>query len=90
MPACRYVGGIGWAAKRSAGVIPEVNLREHATHTPPPNANKATHFAFETQRRRHQKSKTGVSVYPPIFLEKDLGRKYKSANYLSKNFNHVK
>ena len=26
--------------------------------------NKAAHSGFETQRRRHQKSKTGVSVAP--------------------------
>ena len=29
-----------------------------------PNANKATLAGFETQRRDHQKSKTGVSVAP--------------------------
>ena len=29
------------AIKRSAGVAPEVNLREHVTHMPPPSANKA-------------------------------------------------
>ena len=47
------------AAKRSAGVAPEVNLC-----MPPPSANQAAHSGFETQRRRHQKSKTGVSVAP--------------------------
>ena len=52
------------AAKRSAGVEPEVNLRECVTHMPPLNANKAAHSGFETQRRHHQKSKTGVSVAP--------------------------
>ena len=56
------------AAKRSAGVAPEVNLRECISHTPPPSTNKAAHSGFETQRRRHQKSKTGVSVAP----KKDL------------------
>ena len=29
---------------------------------PPPRANKAAHSGFETQRRHHQKSRTGVSV----------------------------
>ena len=51
-------------AKRSAGVAPEVNLREHVKNTPPPSANKAAHSDFETQRRRHQKSIIGVSVAP--------------------------
>ena len=46
-------------AKRSAGVAPEVNLGEHVTHMPPRRVNKA---GFETQKRHHQKSKTGVSV----------------------------
>ena len=47
------------AANRSACVTPEVNLREHVTHTPPPSVNKAAHSGFETQ-----KSKTGVAVTP--------------------------
>ena len=51
-------------AKRSAGVAPEVNLREHISHTTLPSANKAAHSGFEIQRRHHQKSKTGVSVAP--------------------------
>ena len=50
------------APKRSAGVAPEVNLREHVTYMPPPSVNKAAHSGFETQRRHHQKSKTGVSM----------------------------
>ena len=45
MPACRYVEKNGsatmLAVKGSAGVAPEVNLREHVTHTPLANANKA-------------------------------------------------
>ena len=41
-----------------------VNLRECTSHTPPPSANKAANFDFKTQRRYHQKSKTGVSVAP--------------------------
>ena len=72
MPAHRYVEENGsaamLAAKRSAGVTPEVNLGEHVTCMPLPSMKKAAHFGFETHRRRHQKSKTGVSVAP----QKDL------------------
>ena len=60
------------AAKGSAGVTPEANTRECVTHMPPPSVNKAAHSVFETQRRCHQRSKTGVSVTsqkgPPIFF----------------------
>ena len=63
MPAHRYMEENGLAAmlatKKLAGVAPEVNLQEHVPHTPPPSANKAAHSGFETQKRRHQKSKTG-------------------------------
>ena len=31
-------------------------------YMPPPSVNKAVHSGLETLRRRHQKSKTGVSV----------------------------
>ena len=45
MPAHRYMEENGSAAmlpaKRSAGVAPEVNHREHETHTPLPSINKA-------------------------------------------------
>ena len=44
------------AVKRSAGDAPEVNLG------PVPSANKAANSGFEAQRRRHQKSKTWISV----------------------------
>ena len=68
MPARRYVEENGsatmLATKRLVGVTPELNLREHVTCTPPPSANKAAHSGFETQRRHHQKAKTGVSVAP--------------------------
>ena len=40
------------AAKRAAGVTPEVNLKKCVTHTPPPSCP------------HHQKSKTRVSVAP--------------------------
>ena len=33
-----------------------------------PNANKAAHCGFETQRKRHKKSKTGV----PVALKMDM------------------
>ena len=68
MLVCKYVYENGsaamLAAKRSAGVAPEVNLREYVTHTPLPNSIKAAHSGFETQSRHHQKYKTGVSVAP--------------------------
>ena len=55
MPGCRYVEEIDLAAmiaaKRSAGVAPEVNLRECLTHTPPPSMNNAAHSGLETQMR---------------------------------------
>ena len=46
------------------GVSPEVNLRDRISHMPLQSLNKAAHSGFETQRRHHQKSKTGVSVAP--------------------------
>ena len=52
------------AAKRSVGVTPEANIREHILCTPLPSVNKAAHSGFEIQRRHHQISKTGVSVTP--------------------------
>ena len=82
---CRYVDRKGSAATltsvQSPGVEPEVNLRNSL-----PAANKAhkqgVHPGFETQERRHQKSKTGVSVPPrkglmsyKIFLEKEKKRR---------------
>ena len=68
MLAHRYVEENNMAAmlvtKRSAGITPKVKIRQHVTHRPPPSANKAAHSGFETQKRHHQKSKTGVSVAP--------------------------
>ena len=40
-----------WPDKRSAGVAPEVNFREHTSYKPP---------SFGTKERHHQKSKTEV------------------------------
>ena len=41
-----------------------MDLRERLTRIPLPSMNKAVHSGFETERRHHQKSKTGVSVIP--------------------------
>ena len=38
--------------------------QEHISCTPLSSTNEAAHSSFETQRRRHQKSETGVSVAP--------------------------
>ena len=52
------------AAKRSAGVAPEVNLRGfHCTHVMK-DASKGIHPGFEAQGRHHQKSKNRVSMPP--------------------------
>ena len=68
MPACKYVEEISSAAmlatKISAGVAPEVNLGKCVTCLPTPGVNKAAHSGFDTQRRRPQKFKIGVSVVP--------------------------
>ena len=48
------------------GVTPEMNLRECVSHMPLSSVNKAAHSGFETQRRCHQKSETGVSVTPKM------------------------
>ena len=68
MLAHRYVEENGLAAilatKRSAGVVPEVNLREYVTCMPPLSMKKVAHPGFETQRKCHRKAKTGVSVAP--------------------------
>ena len=60
MPAHRYVEEISLAAML-AGVA-EMNVSEHVTCIPLPSMNTTP------QRRRHQKSKTGVLVAP----QKDL------------------
>ena len=59
------------AGKRFADVIPEVR-------TPLLSPNKTAHSGFETQRRRHQKSKTDVSVAPEkgIMYYKNLKKKF--------------
>ena len=66
MPAGKYVEEFGLAAmlptKRLVGVTPDMNLSECVKCMPSSSVNKAAHPGFETQRRCHQKSKTGVSV----------------------------
>ena len=67
MPTHRYRKENGsaviMAARRLAGVIPEVNCSKYVTDTPSPSMKKVAHSGFETQRH-HQKSKTGVLVAP--------------------------
>ena len=57
----KFLQGVLPAIYTSKGVTLEVNLREDILCT-----NKAAHSGFETQRRCHQKSKTGVSVAPKM------------------------
>ena len=78
MPAHRYVEknsrAAMLAAKRSASVAPEVNLRECVTCTPPPSANKDAHSGFETQRRPKQgyqpkKTFSYISLFQDLLTE---------------------
>ena len=69
MPAHRYVEensslAAMLAAKRSAGVALEVNLRECVTCIPPLSTNKAALSGFEIRGRHQQKSKSEVTVAP--------------------------
>ena len=50
--------------------------------------NKAAHSGFETQRRRHQKSKIGVPVAPKMDMcpPKTLKKKEKSYKSLSSDW----
>ena len=65
MPAHRYMEenslAVMVATNGLTGVTPDMNLKVCMS---PPSTNKATHAGFETKRRCHQKSKTGVSVAP--------------------------
>ena len=56
---------VGKATARyaSKGFAPE-SKGTYITYMPLLSANKPSHYGFETHRRRHQKSKTGVSVVP--------------------------
>ena len=51
---CKYVDQTAWLPCCPSGVTGEMNLRNHP--------NKGSILAFETQGRRHQKSKIEVSV----------------------------
>ena len=51
------------AIKKSAGVTPEVNLK-NLLHAGEEARKQGIHPGFENQGRCHQKSKTGVSVAP--------------------------
>ena len=55
------------------------------------NANKAAHFGFETQRRRHQKSKTGISVAHKKYFcpPKTLEKKSHIKAWIGGSFTHV-
>ena len=52
------------AAKRLAGLTPEVNLRKYVTHIFLTSLNKAAIYGFKTHRRSHQMPKAAVSVAP--------------------------
>ena len=56
MPAHRYMEENGsaamLAAKRSAGVAPEVNLRVCITHMPPSSVKKAAHSGFKRSSKQ--------------------------------------
>ena len=81
LPACRYVEEKRLAAilatKRSAGVAPEVNFRKYVERMPLPSGTRLPHSGFETHRRCHQKSKTGVSVAPQKGLMSTFFKKNK-------------
>ena len=68
MPARKYVkensSAVMLATKRSTGAELEVNLWDRISRMPLPSENKTAHSGSETQRRRHQKSETGISVAP--------------------------
>ena len=48
----------------NGGVTLEMNVRKRVIHMLLPSVNKTAYSGFETQRRRHQKSKAEVSVAP--------------------------
>ena len=60
------------AIKRSAGVIPEVNLREHTSCMPLASVNKVAHSSFETQRcqQKYNWSHKRTCVHPKKFFFK--------------------
>ena len=70
------------AGHQSAGVAPEMYLR-NSLHASDKALKRGIHPGFETQERRHQKSKTGVSVAP----QKGL---MSSKKFLKKIFSSIK
>ena len=83
MPAHGYVDKNNLAAilatNWSAGLALELNLREQVARMSLPSVNKVVHSGFETQRRHHQKCKTGYKwphkkdLCPPkVFFKKVL------------------
>ena len=70
--------------KRSAGVTPEVNLR-NPLHTGDKACKRGNHPDFETQSRHHQKSITGVSAAPQ--KRTDALQKFKKQVFLSQALN---
>ena len=51
-----------WPTKRLTGVTPKEDFWECVTRMPLPSTKQAAHSCFKTERRHHQKSKTGVSL----------------------------
>ena len=84
MPTHRHVEENGsaamLAAKRSAGVVPEVNLRVSVTRTPPPNVNKATSLALKHRGYVTRSQTQGYQwphkkdLYPPC-INKTMNQK---------------
>ena len=77
------------AINTSKGVTPEVNLRECISCIPLPSMNETAHSGFETQRRCHQKSETGVSVAPKIDMcPTKIFKKKKKSVSITRDFNN--
>ena len=53
-----------WPATKQLACVAPGGSQENIHYIHLRNVNKAAHFGFETQRRRHQESKTGVPVAP--------------------------
>ena len=57
------------ATKRSAGVTPEVKLREHVTHTPPTIVKKGRADINRSPKQGHQCPKKGLMSSKIFFLK---------------------
>ena len=69
MPLHRYTKeknglAIMLAANKLQDLTPEVDIEEHVIHIPLTSVYQTAHSGFETQRKHHQKTKTGISVVP--------------------------